>query len=111
MRLKNFIALWDERVLTVDGSKIQLPNSPEICQKFGTIKFTKGKNKQVGQHGYGLAKVLYDVLNKVVLDGIIAKAKAYEVDLARDHLQHTRPGDLLLFDRNYPSYLFLSPPH
>jgi len=97
------------RVLLVDGSKIQLPNSPEICQEFGTIKFVGGKKKQVtGQHGYGLASVMYDALNKVVLDGIIADAKAYEVDLALGHLQHTRLGDLLILDRNYPSYRFLA---
>ena len=97
------------RVLSVDGSKIHLPNTPEICQEFGTINFTNGKNKQViGQHGYGLASVMYDVLNKVVLDSVIANAKAYEVDLAIGHLQQTRPSDLLLFDRNYPSYRLLA---
>ena len=97
------------RVLSVDGSKIHLPNAPEICKEFGTIDFTNGKDKQViGQRGYGLASVMYDVLNKIVLDSVIANAKAYEVDLALGHLQHTHPNDLLLFDRNYPSYRFLA---
>jgi hypothetical protein len=47
-----------------------LPNAPEIHRKFGTIQFTNGKTLEVmGQHGYGLASVMYDVLNKVVIVG------------------------------------------
>jgi hypothetical protein len=45
---------------------------------------------------------------QVVIVGRIAKARAYEVDLALEHLQYTCPGDLLLFDRGYPSYLLLA---
>lgn len=36
------------------------------------------------------------------------QAKAYEVDLAVAHLASTRPGDLLVMDRNYPSYRMLA---
>ena len=106
---KNYRGLSVFRVLSVDGSKIHLPNSPEICEEFGTIQFTNGKTSEImGQRGYGLASVMYDVINKVIVDGVIANAKAYEVDLALGHLQHTRPGDLLLFDRNYPCYRLLA---
>jgi hypothetical protein len=106
---QNYRGFKGFRVLSVDGSKIHLPNVPEICEEFGTIQFVNGKTKEVmGQRGYGLASVMYDVLNKVVLDSVIANAKAYEVDLALGHLQHTCPNDLLLFDRNYPSYRFLA---
>jgi len=55
-----------------------------------------------------LASVLYDVLNRVALDATLGKAKAYEIDLAAGHLPHTRPGDLLTMDRNYPSYRMLA---
>jgi len=57
-----------------------------------------------GEHPYALASVLFDVLNRVAVDAVLGKADAYEVDLAVGHLAHTRPGDLLLMDRNYPSY-------
>ena len=33
---------------------------------------------------------------------------AYEVDLASGHLAKTRLGDLLVMDRNYPSYRMLA---
>ncbi len=91
------------------GSKIHLPNAPEINDEFGTINFTNGKDKRIiGQHGYGLASVMYDVLNKIIIDACLAPAKAYEVDLALEHIKQSREGDLILFDRNYPSYIFLA---
>jgi Zn-dependent M32 family carboxypeptidase len=45
------------RVLSIDGSKIHLPNTPEIDQEFGTIQFINGKTLEVmGQRGYGLGE-------------------------------------------------------
>lgn len=38
----------------------------------------------------------------------MGQAKAYEIDLAVGHLPHTRQGDLLTMDRNYPSYRMLA---
>ena len=38
----------------------------------------------------------------------MAQANAYEVDLAIAHLAHTQRDDLLLMDRNYPSYRMLA---
>jgi hypothetical protein len=61
-----------------------------------------------GEHPYALASVLYDVLNRIAIDARLGKAKAYEVDLAVEHLAHTHAGDLLTMDRNYPSYRMLA---
>jgi hypothetical protein len=33
---------------------------------------------------------------------------AYEVDLALEHLKHTQANDLIIFDRNYLSIIFLA---
>jgi hypothetical protein len=52
--------------------------------------------------------ILHDVLNKVVISSELAPAKAYEVDLAINALSETTSQDLLLFDRNFPSYKFLA---
>ncbi|OAD21549.1 hypothetical protein THIOM_002678 [Candidatus Thiomargarita nelsonii] len=62
---------WGFRLLAIDGSKIHMPNSPEIRQEFGTIKFATtidNDKKIMGEHGYALASVMYDPLNKVVVD-------------------------------------------
>ena len=105
----DYAKFWNKRILAVDGSKIRLPNTEEICRSFGTISYSQGENSEVqGQHPYALVSVLYDVLNRIAIDSTLAKADAYEVDLAMAHLKHTQPNDLLVMDRNYPSYLMLA---
>lgn len=100
---------WGFRVLAIDGSKFVLPNNEAICNEFGTIAWSQGKDSDIqGERPYALASVLYDVLNRVALDATLGKAKAYEIDLAIGHLSHTRAGDLLTMDRNYPSYRMLA---
>jgi hypothetical protein len=107
----NYEKIWGFRLLAIDGSKIHLPNTPEIVKEFGTIKFetTVNNNQKImGEHGYALASVIYDPLNKVVIDACLAPAKAYEVDVAFEQIKHTQTNSLMLFDRNYPSYVFLA---
>ena len=100
---------WGFRVLAIDGSKLVLPNNEAICEEFGTIAWSNGKNAEIqGERPYALASVLYDVLNRVALDATLGKARADEIDLAVGHLAHTRAGDLLTMDRTYPSYRMLA---
>jgi len=92
------------RVLAIDGSKAYLPVTEAIITAFG--------GTAVNQHSdeiepFAMASVMYDVLNRIAVDSELAKANSYEVDLALTHLTHTQANDLLLFDRNYPSYLLL----
>lgn len=105
----DYFKFWGFRVLAVDGSKVVLPNTEDVREEFGTIKYSSGKKAKVeGEHAYALASVLYDVLNRIAIDARLGKAKAYEVDLAVEHLAHTQAGDLLTMDRNYPSYRMLA---
>ena len=106
---EDFKKFWDRRILAIDGSKIRLPNTPEVCETFGTIAYSQGQDSDLqGEHPYALGSVLFDVLNRVSIDATLAQATAYEVDLAIAHLAHTRRNDLLLMDRNYPSYRMLA---
>jgi hypothetical protein len=93
------------RLLGVDGSKVYLPPTEAIIAKFGGT----AKN-QHSEHiePFGLASVLYDLLNNIALDAVLAPGKSYEVDLAQGHLAHTQAGDVLIFDRNYPAYIWLA---
>ena len=100
---------WGFRVLAIDGSKIVLPNTKNVREEFGTIAYSNGKDSEIiGEHPYALASVLYDVLNRVAIDAHLGKARAYEIDLAVEHLAHTQAKDLLTMDRNYPSYRMLA---
>ena len=108
-REASFQTFWGLRVLAIDGAKVLLPDTEEVRETFGTIAYSNGKDSSVhGERPYALASVLYDVLNRVALDATLGPANAYEVDLAIDHLAHTGPTDVLVMDRNYPSYRMLA---
>ena len=101
---------WGFRLLAIDGSKIRLPDKQAISDEFGVMRWKKkGKDVEIeGEIPTATASVLYDVLNSVAIDAILAKAKAYEVDLAIEHLAHTTDEDLLVEDRGYASYEMLA---
>ena len=87
---------WGFRIVAVDGSKIVLPDTEEVCEEFGTIAYSGGKTAEIeGERPYALASVLYDVMNRVALDAVLGRARAYEVDLAVAQLAHTRPLSLI----------------
>lgn len=104
---------WGFRLLAVDGSKIRLPEKQAISDEFGVMRWKKkGKDVEVeGEIATATASVLYDVLNSVAIDATLAKANAYEVDLAIEHLAHTTCEDLLIKDRGYASYEMLAQAH
>jgi len=96
------------RVLAIDGSKIRLPKHPTTQKEFGEISYNNQHLKTKGTNVYGLASVMYDVLNHIAIDSTLNHGKSDELDLAIGHIIHTEENDLLLFDRNYPSYKILS---
>jgi len=101
---------WGFRLLAVDGSKIRLPDKQAISDEFGVMRWKKkGKDTEIeGEIPTATASVLYDVLNSVAIDALLAKAKSNEVDLAVEHLAHTTSEDLLIEDRGYVSYEMLA---
>jgi len=94
------------RLLSIDGSKLRLPDSGEVREKFGIIKM-RTKNMS-GYYTGALCSVLYDVLNEIVIDSQLEKARASERDLAHRHLSSTREKDLILIDRGYLGYKLFS---
>lgn len=104
----------DFRLLAVDGSQVILPNEENIVNHFGSIKIRNQIEDVQSQYPVSKVSVLYDVLNKIGIDAIMGHSKAYEVDLAIEHLDAIeqnnlrRENDLLIFDRGYPSYVLLA---
>lgn len=97
------------RILAGDGSNIRLPEHPTIREQFGAIVTCNGQDATVtGDYPCGQAYVLHDVLNKIVIDGQLAPAGTYEVELAIASLDYTDETDLLIYDRNFASYRFLA---
>ena len=96
------------RVLGIDGSKILLPDTPDIIKEFGLISYSNDHPDVKGSHACGPASVMYDVLNHVAPDSVSGTARACEAGLAIGHQAYSGENDLLLYDRNYPSYFHLA---
>lgn len=93
----------DFLVLAVDGTSLQLPDTLENRTTFGFIR---------NQHSPGRAicsaSAIYDVLNDIMIDGIIGKYGFSERKFALQHLDALAcldhfPNSIITFDRGYPS--------
>lgn len=88
------------RVLSIDGSTINLPLTDEIKKIYGLFNNqTKTDDVVIGR-----VSILYDVLNEIVLDGKLCSIKEAEVPLSREHFKYAKKGDLIIMDRAYPSF-------
>ena len=97
--------VWNQmRLLSVDGTRLVLPNHKSVVAEFGEHSF--GPNAD-SKRSLALASFLYDSLNLLTLDAGIAAYSASERDLLYHHLEKVKSGDLLLLDRGYPSIALL----
>jgi hypothetical protein len=93
------------RVLAIDGSRLQLPKSKDIADVFGSM--TCGAKLEI-QRSMALTSFLYDAGNLLTLDVQIRGCDGDEREMALEHFEKTKPGDLLLMDRGYPSKAIFS---
>lgn len=92
------------RLLSVDGSRLLLPNHSTVKDKFGEHKF--GPNAD-SQRSLAMVSMLYDALNHLTIDAEIAPYASSERDLLMKHLSKVNKGDMLLLDRGYPCFWLL----
>lgn len=92
------------RLLAIDGSVIELPNTPALRAKYGVA------TNQSAQASVARARSssLYDVNHGIVIHSILGRYDAAERDMAKTHLETLAdlPGsraNLVIFDRGYPS--------
>jgi hypothetical protein len=91
--------LWyDKRVISIDGTRLMLPNHPSITKEFGQHGFGPKANST---RSLAISSILYDVLNQIVVDGKLAPYNSSERELLIGHLDKLGPRDLLLLDRGY----------
>jgi hypothetical protein len=92
------------RLLSVDGSRLVLPNHSSVKEEFGEHSFGP---KADSNRSLATCSMLYDVFNHVTIDASLASYTTGEQSLLLGHLEKTSAGDLLLLDRGYPSiFLF-----
>lgn len=87
------------RLLAMDGSMVTLPNTAAICAHFGVWRPAAG-----GECPKARVSQLFDVLNKVTLEAVIAPKAQGERSLAAQHCQQLGSNDLVLIDRGYPAF-------
>ena len=93
------------RVLTIDGSKIALPDIELLGQIYGTMG--ADSSSPTAQ-----ASVCYDVLNRYVVDALIEPLSKDERTLALEHVKNLEKGvrlekELVVCDRGYISFCFV----
>jgi hypothetical protein len=88
------------RVLSVDGSRLMLPNHKTVREEFGTHGFGPHADRE---RSMALCSMLYDPLNLPSVDSQIAPYSCSEKELLYRHLEYTLEDDLILLDRGYPS--------
>jgi hypothetical protein len=92
------------RIYAIDGSVLSLPNDKPLRKYYGT---SGGSDRSAAARG----SILYDVLNRMVVDARIEPMKVDERTLAEKHIQRLGKlksfeewKELVLFDRGYPSF-------
>lgn len=104
------LSFWHgHRLLANDSSVVRLPRSAAL------FEFFDGHSTIINQRGdCGICvpmarfSVLYDCLNRIVLDARLGKHTNSEVALSSQHLSATQPGDIIMADRGYAGYLLLA---
>jgi hypothetical protein len=87
------------RLMAVDGSTVQVPNTSENLEHFGAWQPVRG-----GPCPMARVSQMFDVLNEVTLDALIVPKAVGERELAARHFAHLRSNDLVLLDRGYPAF-------
>lgn len=89
-------------LLAIDGSIIRLPNEERISDHFGGWSTNYGASVCT----VARASQMFDVLNKVTVDAVLAPKTDGERELGAFHLLKLQPKDFLLLDRGYPAHWF-----
>jgi len=95
------------RLLAIDGSGMNVPVTKKLERHFRVFR-TGAPGKPGQRRGLGRMSVLYDVLNRVVLDARLVSDSVGEITLALEQIAHMRPKDLLLMDAGYRGYVLLA---
>jgi hypothetical protein len=96
------------RVLGIDGSVLRLPNHPELFEQFTSKEIFCQEGSTGRRYPEARISVLYDLLNRVALDGQLRPSSQGEVGLAIEQLDQAGAGDVVVTDCGYTGYSYLS---
>lgn len=96
------------RLLGVDSSLIRLPHHREVIKEFGSVAVRNHLGPTGTTYVPGRLSVLYDLLNQVGVDAVLAPVSTGEVELAIGQLAHVQPGDVMLWDRGFTGFVLMA---
>jgi hypothetical protein len=96
------------RLLGIDSSLLRLPNHPELFGQFTPREIFCEQGSTGKLYPEARMSVLYDLLNRVALDGQLRPSSEGEVGLAIEQIDRAAVGDLIITDRGYTGYPYLS---
>lgn len=96
------------RLFGHDSSLIRLPNSPELAREFGWVEVTNHHGATGTEYPQGRISVLYDLLNRIGVDGRLESSRVGEVSLAIEQAALLAPGDVAINDRGFTGFRYLA---
>ncbi|NJN70288.1 MAG: IS4 family transposase [Nitrospira sp.] len=101
--------LWHgHRLLGVDSSLVRLPNHRQLFEQFSPVEVSNQSGQTGIRYPEARMSVLYDLNNRVALDGRLEPSSLGEVELAIEQLKQAKAGDVLINDRGYTGYEYLA---
>ncbi|POR24992.1 hypothetical protein BWK58_07345 [Flavobacterium columnare] len=83
----------------MDGSRLTLPFTKELENIYGETK--NQTNTYIVQ---AKVCVLYDLLNKICINGVLSSIDTDERTQTKQFLEYCQSDDLIIYDRGYPSF-------
>ncbi len=95
------------RLFGHDSSLIRLPDNPELAQEFGRVEIKNHHGATGTAYPEGRMSVVYDLLNRIGMDGQLQSSRVGEVTLAIEQSVHVPAGDVVINDRGFTGYRYL----
>jgi hypothetical protein len=96
------------RLVGVDSSLVRLPRSATTEKEFGLVEIKNQLGATGTAYPEGRLSVVYDLLNRLGLDGRLEKSALGEVALASQQLAQLAAGDVVIMDRGFTGFIFLA---
>lgn len=96
------------RLLGVDSSLVRLPRSETTEKEFGLVEIKNHLGVTGTCYPEGRISVVYDLLNRIGLDGRLEKSALGEVELAGQQVAHLAAADVLLWDRGFTGFVLMA---
>ena len=96
------------RLLGLDSSLVRLPRSQTTEKEFGLVEIKNHLGATGTRYPAARISVVYDLLNRIGLDGRLEKSTLGEVELAGQQLAGVADDDVLIWDRGFTGFVLMA---